>query len=116
MVIGTLFLQSTPHFRGILSVNVLVAIFIISCQLLFLQGCISRKIYASKRETAAAISIQKYTRMCLMRHAYVKLGYCAIIVQSNVRGFTTRQRFLHRKEHKAATYVQVFYKRGGVVT
>jgi len=48
--------------------------------------------------------------MCLMRHAYVKLYYSAIIVQSNVRGFTTRQRFLHRKEHKAATSIQVFYQ------
>jgi len=31
----------------------------------------------------------------------------AIIIQSNVRGFTIRQRFLHRKEHKAATIIQV---------
>jgi len=54
--------------------------------------------------------------MCSMRHAYVKLCYSAIIVQSSVRGFTTRQRFLHRKEHKAATYVQVFFQRDGVVT
>lgn len=74
-----------------------------------LIGFIGRKLYASKRETSAAISIQKYIRMCWMRHAYVKLYYSAIIVQSNVRGFTTRQRFLHRKEHKAATSIQVFY-------
>ncbi|KAG5034120.1 hypothetical protein JHK87_009030 [Glycine soja] len=70
------------------------------------RGFIGRKLYASKRETSAAISIQKYIRMCWMRHAYVKLYYSAIIVQSNVRGFTTRQRFLHRKEHKAATSIQ----------
>jgi len=33
----------------------------------------------------------------------------AIIIQSNVRGFTIRQRFLHRKEHKSATIIQVCY-------
>ncbi|TKY74852.1 Myosin-15 protein [Spatholobus suberectus] len=74
------------------------------------RGCIVRKIYASKREMAAAISIQKYIRMCLMRHAYLKLYSSAIIVQSNVRGCTTRQRFLHRKEHKAATYIQAYWR------
>lgn len=47
--------------------------------------------------------------MRLMRHAYVTLYSSAIIVQSNVRGFTSRQRFLYRKEHKAATILQVFY-------
>ncbi|MCH84696.1 myosin-15-like, partial [Trifolium medium] len=70
------------------------------------RGCLARKIYASKRETAAAISIQKYIRMCLMRRAYTALYSSAIIIQSNVRGFTIRQRFLHRKEHKAATIIQ----------
>ncbi|CAJ1973589.1 unnamed protein product [Sphenostylis stenocarpa] len=69
-----------------------------------------RKIYALRREKAAAILIQKYLRMCLMRHTYVKLCYSSIIVQSNVRGFTTRQRFLHRKEHKAATSIQAYWR------
>ncbi|GAU26693.1 hypothetical protein TSUD_314700 [Trifolium subterraneum] len=74
------------------------------------RGCLARKIYASKRETAAAISIQKYIRMCLMRRAYTALYSSAIIIQSNVRGFTIRQRFLHRKEHKAATIIQAYWK------
>jgi hypothetical protein len=72
-------------------------------------GCLARNIYASKRETAAAISIQKYIRMCLIRRAYTALYSSAIIIQSNVRGFTIRQRFLHRKEHKSATIIQVIY-------
>ncbi|KEH35883.1 myosin-15 isoform X2 [Medicago truncatula] len=74
------------------------------------RGCLARKIYASKRETAAAISIQKYIRMCQMRCAYMTLYSSAIIIQSNVRGFTIRQRFLHRKEHKAATIIQAYWR------
>lgn len=45
--------------------------------------------------------------MCLMQRAYAALYSSAIIIQSNVRGFTIRQRFLHRKEDKAATIIQV---------
>ena len=74
-------------------------------------GRIARKIYFAKRETAAAISIQNYIRMCLTRRAYLKLHSSAIIIQSHVRGFTTRQRFLHGKEHKAATIIQVILPR-----
>ncbi|CAK8568477.1 unnamed protein product [Lathyrus sativus] len=74
------------------------------------RGCLARRIYAFKRETAAAISIQKYIRMSLMRHVYMAVYSSAIIIQSNVRGFTTRQRFLHRKEHKAATIIQAYWR------
>lgn len=76
-----------------------------------LVGYIARKIYAAKRETAAAISIQKYIRMWLVRHAYFKLYFSAIIIQSHVRGFVTRQRLLHGKEHRAATFIQVILAR-----
>ncbi|TKY58001.1 Myosin-15 protein [Spatholobus suberectus] len=74
------------------------------------RGYIARKIYAAKRETAAAISIQKYIRMWLMRHAYLKLYFSAIIIQSHGRGFVTRQRFLHGKEHRAATFIQACWR------
>lgn len=80
-----------------------------SLSVLVFVGCLARRIYAFKRETAAAMSIQKYIRMSLMRRVYMTLYSSAIIIQSNARGFTTRQRFLHRKEHKAATIIQVFY-------
>ncbi|KAK7310692.1 hypothetical protein RJT34_08353 [Clitoria ternatea] len=72
---------------------------------------IARKIYAAKREAVAAISIQKYIRMRLMRHAYLKLYSSAIILQSHVRGFVTHRRFLHEKEHRAATFIQACWKR-----
>ncbi|CAJ1972908.1 unnamed protein product [Sphenostylis stenocarpa] len=74
------------------------------------RGHIARKIYAAKRETAAAISIQKYIRMWLTRHAHLKLYFSAIVIQSRVRGFVTRQRFLHAKEHKAATFIQACWR------
>lgn len=63
--------------------------------------------YVAKRETVAAIFIQKNIYMWLMKQAYLKLYSSSIIIQSFVRGFTTRQRFLHGKEHKAASVIQV---------
>ncbi|KAJ9183640.1 hypothetical protein P3X46_007465 [Hevea brasiliensis] len=76
----------------------------------YCRGCFARKIYAEKRETAAAISIQKYIRKWLLRHAYSKLLSVAIIVQSNIRGFWTRQRFLHGKKHRAAIIIQAWWR------
>ena len=49
--------------------------------------------------------------MWFTRHAHLKLYFSAIIIQSHVRGFVTRQRFLHVKEHRAATLVQVTFSR-----
>ncbi|KAK7274747.1 hypothetical protein RIF29_15845 [Crotalaria pallida] len=66
--------------------------------------------YAAMRETVAAISIQKYIRMWLMRQAYSKLYSSAIIIKSHIRGFTTRQRLLHGRELKAATYIQACWR------
>ena len=43
-----------------------------------LVGCLVRKMYTAKQETAAAISIQKYVHMFLLRHAYMKLYSFAI--------------------------------------
>ncbi|KAH9653104.1 Myosin-15 [Citrus sinensis] len=70
------------------------------------RGCLARKLYGVKRETAAAISLQKYVRWWLSRRAFLKLSLAAIVIQSNIRGFSIRERFLHRKRHKAATVIQ----------
>lgn len=67
----------------------------------------ARKLFAAKREKAAAISIQKYVRMWLLKNAYTKLSLAALVIQSNIRGFSTRQKFVHGKKHKAATIIQV---------
>ncbi|MED6156826.1 hypothetical protein PIB30_017986 [Stylosanthes scabra] len=74
------------------------------------RGSIARKVYVAKRETAAAISIQKYIRMCVSRCAYLKLYSATVVIQSHVRGFTTRKRFLHGKEHRAATVIQAYWR------
>ncbi|KAJ0090740.1 hypothetical protein Patl1_13760 [Pistacia atlantica] len=76
----------------------------------YCRGCLARKLYAAKRETAAAISIQKYVRMWLLKHAYTKLLLAAVVVQSNIRGFSTRQKFVHGKKHKAATLIQAHWR------
>lgn len=72
-----------------------------------LAGCLARKIYVAKRETAAAIIIQKCIRSWLLRHAFLELHAATITIQSSIRGFSTRKMFLHGKEHKAATLIQV---------
>ncbi|KAK3027503.1 hypothetical protein RJ639_040218, partial [Escallonia herrerae] len=70
------------------------------------EGHLSRNMYAAKREAATAISIQKYTQRWLLRRAYKTLYISCTLIQSGIRGFSTRQRFLHRKEYKAATLIQ----------
>lgn len=75
--------------------------------LLSVAGCLGRKLYAAKRETAAAVFIQKYIRLWLVKRAYAKISLAAVVIQSNIRGFLTRQKFLHGKKHKAATLIQV---------
>ena len=73
----------------------------------FSAGCLARNAYAALREAAAAILIQKYVRRWLLMGSYLKLHSSTVLVQSCIRGFLTRQRFLHGKEHRAATLIQV---------
>lgn len=70
-------------------------------------GCLARRMYAEKRETLAAIFLQKYVRGWLSRIAYLQLYSSAIVIQSCIRGFSDRQRFLFGKEYRAATLIQV---------
>ncbi|XP_044471628.1 myosin-15 [Mangifera indica] len=76
----------------------------------YCRGCMARKLFAAKREKAAAISIQKYVRMWLLKNAYTKLSLAALVIQSNIRGFSTRQKFVHGKKHKAATLIQAHWR------
>ncbi|KAH7574460.1 hypothetical protein JRO89_XS03G0299300 [Xanthoceras sorbifolium] len=82
----------------------------------YCRGCLARKMYAAKRETAATVIIQKYVRTWLLRHAYKKLSLAAIVIQSNIRSFLTCQRFLHGKKHKAATLIQEANEAGALRT
>ena len=72
-------------------------------------GCLARMMYAVKREEAAALLIQKHVRSWILSRAYLQLHLAAITIQSCIRGFSTRQRFLHGKKHKAATLIQVIF-------
>ncbi|KAH9805030.1 Myosin-15 [Citrus sinensis] len=92
-------------------VSIRAAAFVLQAQC---RGCLARKLYGVKRETAAAISLQKYVRRWLSRHAFLKLSLAAIVIQSNIRGFSIRERFLHRKRHKAATVIQVANEAGAL--
>ncbi|KAL6216868.1 hypothetical protein ACLB2K_010086 [Fragaria x ananassa] len=76
----------------------------------FCRGFLARELYAVKRETAAAIFIQKHVRRWLLRHAYVEIYSAVVTLQSNIRGFSTRQRFVHGKKHKAATLIQARWR------
>lgn len=55
----------------------------------------------------AAIIMQKYSRGWLIRSGYVKERAAAIAIQSSIRGFAVRQKFLYGKKHRAATLIQV---------
>ncbi|GMN63257.1 hypothetical protein TIFTF001_032374 [Ficus carica] len=72
--------------------------------------CLARKIYIVKREEAAALLIQKHVRRWLFRRAYLQLHFAAVTIQSCIRGFSTRLRFLHGKKHKAATLIQARWR------
>lgn len=70
-------------------------------------GYLARNLYAALQEASAAIIIQKYMRKWILRNAYVQLYAASLLIQSCVRGFAARQKFLYRKENKAATIIQV---------
>ncbi|KAL4332548.1 hypothetical protein GQ457_07G039200 [Hibiscus cannabinus] len=70
------------------------------------RGCLARKMFAARREAAAAVCLQKYVRRWLLRCAYLKLISASVFIQSNIRGFSTRQKFLHGKKHRAASVIQ----------
>ncbi|XP_039031656.1 myosin-15-like isoform X2 [Hibiscus syriacus] len=76
----------------------------------YCRGCLARKMFAARREAAAAVCLQKYARRWLLRHAYLKLFSAAVFLQSNIRGFSTRQKFLHGKKHRAATVIQAHWR------
>ncbi|RXH73031.1 hypothetical protein DVH24_012715 [Malus domestica] len=76
----------------------------------FCRGCLARALYTLKRETAAAILIQKHVRRRLLKCAYMELYSAATVIQSNIRGFSIHQRFLHGKKHKAATLIQARWR------
>ncbi|KAK8490310.1 hypothetical protein V6N12_012444 [Hibiscus sabdariffa] len=76
----------------------------------YCRGCLARKMFAARREAAAAVCLQKYVRRWLLRCAYLKLISASVFIQSNIRGFSTRQKFLHGKKHRAASVIQAHWR------
>ncbi|XVE70833.1 hypothetical protein DITRI_Ditri10aG0102000 [Diplodiscus trichospermus] len=76
----------------------------------YCRGCLARKMFAARREAAAAVYLQKYVRRWLFRCAYLKLITATVIIQSNIRGFSTRQSFLNGKKHRAAAVIQAYWR------
>ncbi|XP_021738908.1 myosin-15-like [Chenopodium quinoa] len=76
----------------------------------YCRGCLVRRMYAEKRETLAAIYLQKYVRGWLSRIAYLQLYSSAIVLQSCIRGLSARQRFMLGKEHRAAILIQARWR------
>lgn len=70
-------------------------------------GFLARCLYTSLREASATLIIQKYVRRWILRHSYVLLYNSTLLIQSSIRGFVTRRKFLYQKENKAATIIQV---------
>ncbi|KAJ9548305.1 hypothetical protein OSB04_020848 [Centaurea solstitialis] len=46
----------------------------------------------------------------LLRNAYAQHHLSAVLLQASIRGFITRQRFLHIREHRAATVIQARWR------
>ncbi|KAK8513690.1 hypothetical protein V6N13_002418 [Hibiscus sabdariffa] len=76
----------------------------------YCRGCLARKMFAARREAAAAVCLQKNVRRWLLRRAYLELISAAVFIQSNIRGFSTRQKFLHGKKHRAAHVIQAHWR------
>ncbi|KAG8375766.1 hypothetical protein BUALT_Bualt10G0134400 [Buddleja alternifolia] len=74
------------------------------------RGYLARNKFASMREAAAAIVIQKYFQRWFFRHAYMQLRCSSVLIQSSIRGFSTRRKFLYRKEERAATLIQARWR------
>ncbi|KAG2654452.1 protein OPAQUE1 [Panicum virgatum] len=81
----------------------------------YCRGCLARKMYAIRRETAAAVIVQKYVRRWLLRRAHLQACLAALLIQSYVRGCITRRYFSAIREHKAATVIQSTWRRRKVV-
>ncbi|EOA15895.1 hypothetical protein CARUB_v10003985mg [Capsella rubella] len=76
----------------------------------YCRGCLSRNVYVSKRNAAAAVLVQKHVRRWLSRCKFVKLVSAAITIQSCIRADSTRLKFSHQKEIRAASIIQAHWR------
>ncbi|KAK9683914.1 hypothetical protein RND81_10G174600 [Saponaria officinalis] len=76
----------------------------------YCRGCLSRIMLNKKREGVAAVLLQTFVRGWLAKKSYAQLYTSATIVQSCIRGFSARQRFMLGKEHRAAMLIQARWR------
>ncbi|TVU28761.1 hypothetical protein EJB05_20294 [Eragrostis curvula] len=81
----------------------------------YCRGCLARKLFVIRRETAAAIIVQKYVRRWLLRQSYHQARLAALLIQSYIRGFISRRYFSAIREHKAAIVIQSIWRKRKVV-
>ncbi|XP_062221813.1 protein OPAQUE1-like isoform X3 [Phragmites australis] len=81
----------------------------------YCRGCLARKMYTIRRETAAAVIVQKYVRRWLLRRTYMQACLAALLIQSYIRGFIARRYFSAIREHKAALVIQSIWRKRKVV-
>lgn len=77
----------------------------------YCRGCFARKMYTIRRETAAAIILQKYVRRLLLQRNYQEACSAALLIQSCIRGFIARRYFSAIREQKAALVIQSFWRK-----
>uniref|UniRef100_A0A1J3FM19 Myosin-15 n=1 Tax=Noccaea caerulescens TaxID=107243 RepID=A0A1J3FM19_NOCCA len=76
----------------------------------YCRGCLSRNVYTTRRNAAAAVLVQKHARRWLSRCAFVKLVSAALVIQSCIRADSARLEFSHRREHRAASLIQARWR------
>uniref|UniRef100_A0A0D3FB61 Myosin motor domain-containing protein n=1 Tax=Oryza barthii TaxID=65489 RepID=A0A0D3FB61_9ORYZ len=81
----------------------------------YCRGCLARKMYMVKRETAAAIIVQKYVRRWRLHRTYQQAHSAALLIQSCTRGFIARRYFSVIREQKAALVIQSLWRKRKVI-
>uniref|UniRef100_A0A0E0NLN8 Myosin heavy chain n=1 Tax=Oryza rufipogon TaxID=4529 RepID=A0A0E0NLN8_ORYRU len=81
----------------------------------YCRGCLARKMYMVKRETAAAIIVQKYVRRWRLHRTYQQAHSAALLIQSCIRGFIARRYFSVIREQKAALVIQSLWRKRKVI-
>lgn len=68
---------------------------------------IAHQMYERRKREVACVRIQKEIRANLSRRSYKKMQLSAIHIQAGMRGMSDRHDFFIKREHNAATVIQV---------
>lgn len=68
---------------------------------------LAHQMYMSRKREVACVTIQKEIRANLSRRSYKKTQLSAMHIQAGLRGMSARQDFYVKREHYAATLIQV---------